>query len=236
MDETPRMRGCDMEEIRPGIIVTIIINIDYRKEVIESRNSIVHDVTGDKIIIAQTDPPISRTNIDKEIYVTYLDKEGEKPARYGFPARIIEFVKEYELAARQKTQAVVLLRKGLGEQYNLRMFYRLEPPSNCGIDIFVNGSKVNILDISIGGASFSHNKVYPFKTNENASVIIIIGERASQIMSRVVRVWQPDNERMKKSLEFVSIQFLNMNGHTKNELGRKIRDVERNLRYKETDR
>jgi c-di-GMP-binding flagellar brake protein YcgR len=222
--------------MRPGLAVSIIINIDYRKEVVESKNSIVHDVIGDKIIIAQTDPPISRTNIDKEIYVTYLDKEGEKPARYGFPAKIIEFVKEYELAARQKTQVIILLRKGLQEQYNLRMFYRLEPPSNCGIDIFVNGSKVNILDISIGGASFSHNKVYPFKANENASVILIIGERASQIMSKVVRVWQPDDERMKKSLEFVSIQFLNMNGHIKNELGRKIRDVERALRYKEIDR
>ncbi len=223
-------------EIKPGLSVNIIINIDYRKEVVETKNSIVHDVLGEKIIIAQTDPPISRTYIDKEIYVTYLDKEGGKPIRYGFPARIIEFVKEYELAALQKTQAIVLLRKGLREEYNLRMFYRLEPPSNCGIDIFVNGTKVSILDVSIGGASFSHNKIYPFKTNQEVSVILVIGERASQIKSKVVRIWSPDDERMKKSLEFVSIQFLDMNGYIKNELGRKIRDVERSLRSKEIDR
>ncbi len=223
-------------EIKPGLSVNIIINIDYRKEVVETKNSIVHDVLGEKIIIAQTDPPISRTYIDKEIYVTYLDKEGGKPIRYGFPTRIIEFVKEYELAALQKTQAIVLLRKGLREEYNLRMFYRLEPPSNCGIDIFVNGTKVSILDVSIGGASFSHNKIYPFKTNQEVSVILVIGERASQIKSKVVRIWSPDDERMKKSLEFVSIQFLDMNGYIKNELGRKIRDVERSLRSKEIDR
>ncbi len=223
-------------EIKPGLSVSIIINIDYRKEVVETKNSIVHDVLGEKIVIAQTDPPISRTYIDKEVYVTYLYKEGEKPTRYGFPARIIEFVKEYELTAQQKTQAVVLHRKGLREQYNLRMFYRLEPPSNCGIDIFVNGTRVSILDISIGGASFSHNKIYPFKTNQEASVILVIGERASQITSKVVRIWSPDDDRMKKSLEFVSIQFLDMNGHIKNELGRKIRDVERSLRSKEMDR
>jgi len=223
-------------EIKPGLSVSIIINIDYRKEVVETKNSIVHDVLGEKIVIAQTDPPISRTYIDKEVYVTYLYKEGGKPTRYGFPARIIEFVKEYELTAQQKTQAVVLHRKGLREQYNLRMFYRLEPPSNCGIDIFVNGTRVSILDISIGGASFSHNKIYPFKTNQEASVILVIGERASQITSKVVRIWSPDDDRMKKSLEFVSIQFLDMNGHIKNELGRKIRDVERSLRSKEMDR
>jgi hypothetical protein len=223
-------------EIKPGMTVNIIINIDYRKEVVETKNSIVHDVIGNKIIIAQTDPPISRTNTNKEVFATYLEKEGGKTARYGFPAKIIEFIKEYELAAQQKAQAVVLLREGLREPYNLRMFYRLEPPSNCGIDIFVNGNKVSILDVSIGGASFSHNKIYPFKMNEEIKIILVIGEIASQIEAKVVRAWEPENEKVKKSLEFVSIQFLDMKGHIKNELGRKIRDIERGLRYKEMER
>jgi hypothetical protein len=223
-------------EIKPGMTVNIIINIDYRKEVVETKNSIVHDVIGNKIIIAQTDPPISRTNTNKDVFATYLEKEGGKTARYGFPAKIIEFIKEYELAAQQKAQAVVLLREGLREPYNLRMFYRLEPPSNCGIDIFVNGNKVSILDVSIGGASFSHNKIYPFKMNEEIKIILVIGEIASQIEAKVVRAWEPENEKVKKSLEFVSIQFLDMKGHIKNELGRKIRDIERGLRYKEMER
>jgi hypothetical protein len=66
------------------------------------------------------------------------------------------------------------------------MFYRLEPPGNCGIDIFVNGNKVNILDVSIGGASFSHNKVYPFRVNDEVKIILVVGERAYQTESRVV--------------------------------------------------
>jgi hypothetical protein len=222
-------------EIKPGMTINIIVNIDYRKEIVEIKNSIVHDVIGNKIIIAQTDPPISRTKTNKEIYATYLEKEGGKPVRYGFTAKIADFIKDYELASHEKTQAVMLLREGLHEPYNLRMFYRLEPPSNCGIDIFVNGIKVNILDISIGGASFSHNKIYPFKMNEEVKIILVIGERASQIESKVVRVWEPENEKVKKSLEFVSIQFLDMEGRIKNELSRKIRDIERDLRYKEID-
>lgn len=223
-------------EIKPGMTINIIINIDYRREIVETKNSIVHDVTGNRIVIAQTDPPISRTNINKEVFATYLEKEGGRPARFGFPAKITAFIKDYELASRQKAQAIVLLREGIREPYNLRMFYRLEPPGNCGIDIFVNGNKVSILDISIGGASFSHNRIYPFKANEEIKIILLIGERASQIKSKVVRVWAPENEKVKKSLEFVSIQFLDMNGHIKNELGRKIRDVERDLRYKEFER
>lgn len=222
-------------EIKPGTTINIIVSIDHRKETVETRNSIVHDVVGNKIIIAQTDPPVSRTKSNKEVYVTYLEKEDGKSVRYGFPAKIAEFIKDYGLASQEKTQAVALLREGLRESYNLRMFYRLEPPGNCGIDIFVNGIKVSILDLSIGGASFSHSKIYPFKVNEETKIILVIGERASQIESRVVRVWEPENEKVKKSLEFVSIQFLDMKGHIKNELGRKIRDVERDLRYKEID-
>ena len=129
----------------------------------------------------------------------------------------------------------MLARKAQAQPYNLRMFYRLEPPSNCGIDIYVNGNRVNVTDISIGGASFSHNKVFPFKTNENAKIILVIGERACQVEAKVVRVWEPENERLKTSLEFVSVQFVDMDGIIKNELGRKIRDVERELRYREVE-
>jgi hypothetical protein len=223
--------------IKPGLSVNIIINIDYRREIVETNNSIVHDVTTNSVIIAQTDPPISRTHINKEIYVTYLEKEEGRTVRYGFPAKITEFIKDYELASQQKTQALVLRRAGILEQYNIRMFYRLEPPGNCGIDILLNGKKVNILDISIGGASFSHSRTYPpLRLNEVARITLFIGERASEIESKVVRVWEPENERMKEALEFVSIQFMDMKGNIKTELSRKIRDIERELHYKETDR
>jgi hypothetical protein len=222
-------------EIKPGLTVNIIINIDYRKEIVETKNSIVHDIVGSRIIVAQPDPPISRTHIEETIYVTYLEKEQGKPIRYGFQAKIVDFIKNYELAAQQTTQAIELYKESGPEPYNLRMFYRLEPPGNCGIDIFIDGNRMTILDISIGGASFSHNKIHHFKEKEEIRVVLVVGERIYQIDSRVVRIKEPENERMKKSLEFVSIQFLNVDGHIKNELGRKIRDVERELRYKDIE-
>ena len=67
-------------EIKPGMTVNLIINIDYRREIVETKNSIVHDVTGNRIVIAQTAPPISRTNTKKEVSATYLEKEGGGPA------------------------------------------------------------------------------------------------------------------------------------------------------------
>jgi hypothetical protein len=222
-------------KIKPGVTVSIIVNIDYQKEIVEIKNSIVHDVKGKRIVVAQTNPHILKTNINKEVYVTYLEKSKEKSVRYGFPAKIIELIKDFEVASQKKTQAIVLLQGGLREPYNLRMFYRHEPPSNSGIDIFVNGNKVSILDISIDGASFSHNNVCPLNTNKEVQVILVIGEKASQIEAKVVRVWQPENEKVKKDLEFVSIRFIDINGQTKKELGKKIWDNERDRHHKVSD-
>lgn len=223
-------------EIKPGLTVNIIINIDYRKEIVETKNSIIHDIIENKIIVDQPNPAISRTHIGEDIFVTYLEKDQGKFTRYGFLAKIIDFIKDYELASQQTTQAIELRKLGRPEPYNLRMFYRLEPPGNCGIDIFVNGNRVTIMDISIGGASFSHNKTHHFKDKEEIKIVLVVGERIYQIESRVVRIHEPENERVKKSLEFVSIQFINLDGHIKNDLGRKIRDIEREIRYKEIDR
>ena len=89
------------------------------------------------------------------------------------------------------------------------------------------------MDISTDGASFSHNNVHPFEINEEIKIILIIGERASQIKSKVVRVWEPENEKVKKSLEFVSIRFLDIDGNIKKELGRRIWDIERDLHHKD---
>lgn len=220
-------------DIKPGLTVNFIINIDYRKEIVETKNTIIHDIIENRIIAAQPDPPISRAHIKEEIYVTFLEKEQGKVVRFGFPAKIVDFIKDYELTTQLKTQAIELRKEGEPEPYNLRMFYRLEPPDNCGIDIFIDGNKMTILDISIGGASFSHNRTHRFKEKEEEKIILVVGEKIYQIDSRVIRVQLPEIERMKKSIEFVSIQFLNVDGLIKNELGRKIRDIERELRYKE---
>jgi len=222
-------------KIKPGQTVNVIIKIDYQKEIVEIKDSVVLDVIDNKTIIAQTKPHISKENLNKEVYVTYLEKKDGKPVRYGFPATIIEFIKDSKPASKNKTQAIVLLRKGPWEQYNLRMFYRHEPPRNCGIDIFVCGNRVSILDISIDGVSFSHNNVPPIKVNEEIKTILVIGDKATQVKAKVVRVWQAENEMVKKNIKFISTRFLDIDGQTKKELGKKIWDIERVLHYKETN-
>jgi hypothetical protein len=221
--------------IRPGLNINIIVNIDHMRETIDVGNSIVHEIDGDRMVVAQTDPPISRTHLGKELFVTFLDRSGSTPHRYGFPAIVLEFVKDFELSSSLKVQALSLRKVGDFEEYNLRMFYRLEPPSGCGIEIKVGGRSVSIIDISIGGARFSHEKIYPFKVNESAPLTLSVEDTSYAVEARVLRVWEPENERIRKTVALASVQFVGMEANLKNILARKIRDIEREMRYKEVD-
>ena len=98
------------------------------RETVDVGNSTVHEMVGERMIVAQTDPPISRTHLGKELFVTFIDRSAGQPRRFGFPAIVVEFLKEFELSSSLKVQALVLRRAGGFEEYNLRMFYRLEPP------------------------------------------------------------------------------------------------------------
>lgn len=219
--------------IRPGLNINIIVNIDHMRETVDVGNSIIHEMAGDRMIVAQTDPPISRTHLGKELFVTFLDRSGGQPRRFGFPAIVVEFIREFELSSALKVQALTLRKAGDFEEYNLRMFYRLEPPTDCGIRIVVEGKGVNLIDISIGGARFSHEKVFPFSVGEPVKLCLYVDDVPYTVEARVLRVWEPENERIRKTIALASVQFTDMEAHLKNVLARKIRDVEREMRYKE---
>ncbi|MHB8111327.1 MAG: PilZ domain-containing protein [Syntrophorhabdaceae bacterium] len=195
--------------------------------------SIIHEASGDRLIVAQTDPPISRSRLGTEIFVTFLEKGEGEARRFGFAATVIEFIKDFELSSSAKVQAVMLKVAGDFEEYNLRMFYRLEPPGNCGITIGLNGKSVNLIDISIGGARFSFERIPSLKPNDVVALSMVIENSAYPVEAKVLRIWEPDNERLRKTVEMASVQFIDMQPSLKNILARKIRDVEREMRYKE---
>lgn len=225
-------RGNEMK-IRPGLNVNIIISVDHMREVLDVGNSIIHEVSGDSLIIAQTDPPISRTRLGTEIFVTFLEKVSGEAKRYGFAATVTDFTRDFELSSSLKVQGVILKKAGDYEEYNLRMFYRLEPPGNCGIEIFLGGKKVNLIDISIGGARFSFDKIPSLQPNDTVQLSIVIEHSRYPVEAKILRLWEPDNERIRKTLDLASVQFMGTKPDMKNLLARKIRDVERQMRYKQ---
>jgi len=68
---------------------------------------------------------------------------------------------------------------------------------------------------------------------EPVNLSLYVNDVPYAVEAKVLRVWEPENERIRKTVALASVQFTNMEAHLKNVLARKIRDVEREMRYKE---
>ena len=91
---------------------------------------------------------------------------------------------------------------------------------------------MNIIDISIGGAKFTHRKDHPAKLKEILKLILQVNEQKVDVEAQVLGIF-PVSGRMAKRLETVAVQFLNLDRKMKELLSRKIRDIEREMRYRE---
>lgn len=221
--------------IRPGTNINLVVNVDHMRETIDVGNSVIHEAGEDVLIAAQTDPPISRTRLGQEIFVTFLDKSGKRLRRMGFPAVIAGFIADYELNPTVRVQALALRQAGEAEEYNLRMFFRLEPPGSSGLTISIHGRPVNLIDVSIGGARFSYERSNALNAGDDIALTIVMDSAAHSVQGRVLRVWEPENERIRKTIAMASVQFTEMEARVKNMLARKIRDIERELRFPERE-
>ncbi|OPY70487.1 MAG: Flagellar brake protein YcgR [Syntrophorhabdaceae bacterium PtaU1.Bin034] len=222
-----------MKNIRPGLTAKIVTEIDLVREKIRVKNSMVYDVVDDTIILAQTEPPISKSMIDKEIIITYLVKQKDEMVRYGFPAKLKELI-DYNLASGQQVKALVASGKALPAPYSIRMFYRVAPTGKSGLEMYVQGQRVNVLDISLGGAKFSYPGTLRLQPDSALMVRIEIDETTYQIESMLLRTWEGDNERFRSELGFASVEFVNVSRPLEHALSRKIREIERESRFRET--
>lgn len=219
----------NISSIRPGLGADIVVAIDFKNDLIDVRGSIIYDVLGKRIIMANTEPPFRKRNIGRKVTVTYLLKETEGPLRYGFDGKVVDIVEDYELASFKTVSALVIERLNNPNRSNVRMFFRVGPREDSGICLSIKGEKMNIIDISIGGAKITHFGDKSLKYGEKVKGILSLDGEDFDIEAKILRVWQPDRFQKVAILEFATMQFLNIENKVKNILSRKIREIERGL-------
>ena len=216
-----------MMHIRPGLNVKVIVETDQRTGTVNPRNSQVYDSDGDSVILAQTEPSIKSSMLSREIVVTYLAKEQHSYTRYGFSAVITDVIDRYQLSPKQHVHAIVVRKQGEPQPYNVRMWYRVQPTSKSGLDASICGKKVNVIDLSLGGISFSHDKTLDLEKDKVIELHFAMAGAVYTIEARIIRTWETEIERFRKEQGFAAAEFLNLSPRTEQALSRKIRDIER---------
>jgi len=218
--------------IGPGSNVDLILEMDLVTEKIDVRRANIYDVEGDRFILSQTTPPVRASDVGKDARLTRLIQKGSQLVRLGFSGKIAEIIRDYPLNASRTVQALGIRKTSPFDTYNLRMHYRVRPGADWSARIEVDASVVNLLDISLGGARFSHDGKNPLEHGQAVQVTYTDPDgKQHQIPAEVKRVWIPQDAR-HTGLEFVAIRFTHLDKELERELGREIMELQRGALYK----
>jgi hypothetical protein len=213
--------------LRPELSIKLVVGTETGRERINARNSVIYAVNGEVLVLAQTEPSINSSMLNKEIVVTYLVKENGRDSRYGFPALVTELIDRYELSTDQDVRAIVVRKCTEPKPYEIRMCYRVGPSSKSGLTASIYDQKINVIDISLGGIKFSYHRSLRLDTDKVVEVRLEIAGEVHTVEARVVRTWEAEQTRFKTELRFAGAEFLNLSGKLEQELSRKILDMEK---------
>ncbi|OPY91197.1 MAG: Flagellar brake protein YcgR [Syntrophaceae bacterium PtaU1.Bin231] len=215
--------------VRAGSSIDILLERDDLKNSIRVLKAMIYEVEGNRIVISQTSPPLTKSHIGNTVSATYLVRSEGKATRYGFSARIAEFVRDYEMTSGERVTVPVLQVQGAPEPMNIRLHFRVRPRSDSGISLSCGGKKVNLLDISLGGVGFSHGDIKSFKAGESVRLQLNVDEKRFHLEARVVRVWLSEPSPGSPYLQFVTAKFLTLERDLEHALGRKIMMIQRQM-------
>jgi hypothetical protein len=219
-----------MSDVRPVLTgVEFFYRADYEKEDIRVKRTLVYDQQAQTIILGQTAPPTLKSSITKAIVVTYLVKKEGRPSRFGFPANILDIINNYEISSGEKVPAIVIEQVDKPRPFNIRSNFRLRVPSFGAITMRIRGEKLNLIDVSIGGAMVSGISSIALHPNERIKATIVFGNQPYEVEAEVMRTWSPDSKTGQRDVQFASLMFINATMPFEIALGRAIFALERRL-------
>lgn len=208
--------------IVPGLSVRIVVETDHRRGDILVMDSMVYEVSGDTLVLAQTAPPIDSRVCSGEIMVTYLVEEKDGPVRYGFPAAITAYIDDYQAVPGRRVQALFITRKADPASYSIRMCYRVEPTPMSRLDLYVHDEKATIADISLGGVRFGFDRSIPLEAGVPVKLRFDMAGEEYTVDATILRT-----SYNKGRLRFAVAEFTKAMGPFEQALARRIYAIER---------
>lgn len=215
----------EMANALPGMSVDVIVTTDFLTDKIEIRRAIVYDVAGSHFILSQTTPLMRQPLIGKDVDVAFVFKtEDNLRARFRFTAKVVDIMEKYEISSSEKVPAVILEQTSDPVNANLRQHYRVRAKATEEPILFLEGRKVNLLDVSLGGAQFSHDKHHAIQTGALVKMTMTLDRKLFPIDGKVLRAWTPPSSW---EWQFVAVDFLTKDRELDYLLGRRIMMLER---------
>jgi c-di-GMP-binding flagellar brake protein YcgR len=161
--------------------------------------------------------------------ITFLVTIERRVLRFGFSGGLIDIIKDYQIASDKKVEALIVEQYKYPEPVDFRMYFRVKPSSQSDVNLFLKEEKVNLIDISLGGAKFTYPKTYLFHPEDTVRFKLVIGRDIFNLDAKVHEVWSRSENVISRNLQYVSVEFHHLDRQLEASLGRVIIDTERQL-------
>ncbi len=199
--------------LSPQSHLDLILELDLGKEFIDARSTIIYDWgEKDTLILAQTSPPILRSNIGRKIQASFVvyDRVSNERKRYGYETTILELLPQYELRVDVFEPAVVIgYPTGELAEVPIRLHCRVEPTSEHGLTAQLKdiSGETHVIDISLGGLLLSYDGRTEFLGRQQLRVDFYIKEQHVPLLTEVVRAYTIEGSRLTYlALKYVDLE------------------------------
>lgn len=210
----------------PGRKVTLVLDEDLLREEVVVRNSIVYDVDGDSLFIAQTEPRLTKKDLGREIILTYVEKIGERKGRFAIKTKVEGFIEGYPLSDGRQVEAISLRVKGRPFEYNLRRFHRVQVTSRCNLRFYIGEEEFPLVDLSVGGCSFLSKRIPSFFEGERVNVSLSREDEKMELEGNVLRIVPRDSSH-RGVIYQISLEFSGLPPDLRRSLTRLIYELEK---------
>jgi c-di-GMP-binding flagellar brake protein YcgR len=140
--------------------------MDFMTGQADVRSSMILDLTSDQVILAQTSPPLGRSQLGQklEASIVYCDLVTREITRWGWTATVLDLDNKYRLHSYDESEdqlvpVIILDRPKQSDlsKSNVRQAYRLEAGQSNGISVTIHPelSPISLVNFSAGGFMLS---------------------------------------------------------------------------------
>ncbi|KMY66548.1 hypothetical protein AAU61_15515 [Desulfocarbo indianensis] len=211
--------------LRPGRPVELILDTSLDQNQIDVRPALLHDLDPKgRLVLSQTAPPLGRRWIGRQVEITflarYLDVPGGRWLRVGYRAPIADLVADYRLDSTRVESVIIAPKPQKLQQTTIRLAFRLTPSAESHLSLCFRSddNPLGILDISAGGARFSHPDAWSFTPGQKLNLVLKSREEVLDLPGQVIRSGEKEGPSVR-GLSITAVQFMIQDLATRQRLG-----------------
>ncbi len=204
--------------LRPGNNVDLVLERNERREVALVRRSLLYEIKGRFLLLAQVNPQLGRASKGLPLEVTFLNRyrgqagQGAVWLRAGYYTTLADVVPNYDLGNGVRESALVVPVPQQLEPVSVRMHHRMSPPLDLGLKALMAGGgaprdEAGVVNISLGGARLVYPRQLSLSHQEELKLVLRWADGLAVLTARVVRQERVQG-REGRSGSLIALQFM----------------------------